>query len=59
MVVVLLLFLCDNESLILKLNQETYSYLHEGWFLIGRFKVGSVTKIQNRAALALFMYKPT
>ena len=59
MVVILLFFLSDNESLILKLHQETYSYLHEGWFLIGRFKVGSVTKIQNRAVLALFMYKPT
>ena len=42
MLVILLSFLCNYDNLTPKLHQEKRSYPHEGWFFIGRFKVGSV-----------------
>ena len=42
MVLILLSFLCNYDSLTLKLHQEKYSYSDERWLFIGRFKVGSV-----------------
>ena len=45
MVVILLLLLCNSDNLTLKLHQGKPSYLDEGWFFTGRFKVGSVPGI--------------
>ena len=41
MVLVLLPLVCNHDNLIQKLHQKN-SYLDEGWFFIGRFRVGSV-----------------
>ena len=38
-------FLCNYHNLTLKLFQGKRSYPDEGWFFIGRFKVGSVPGI--------------
>ena len=45
MVVILLSFLCNYDNLTLILHQEKRSYPDEGWFFIGRFKVGSVPEM--------------
>ena len=45
MVVILLSFLCNYDNLTLKLHQEKRSYLDERWLFIGRFKVGSVSRM--------------
>ena len=42
LVVTLLSFLCNYDTLILKLHQRKRRYPDEGWVFIGRFKVGSV-----------------
>ena len=42
MVVILLSFLCKYDDLTLKLHQGKRCYTNNGWFFIGRFKVGSV-----------------
>ena len=52
MVLILLPLLCKHDNLILKLNQKKNSYLHEGWLLIGRYKVGSVLGMINKEVLA-------
>ena len=46
MVVVLLSFLYNYDNLTLKLHQGKRSYPDEGWFFIGRFKVGSAPGIR-------------
>ena len=51
-VVILLSFLCNFDNLIVKLHQEKRSYPDEGWIIIGRFKVGSVSGMS--AALESF-----
>ena len=45
MVVTLFFFLCNFDNLTLKLYQEKLNYPDEGWFFIGRFKVGSVPRM--------------
>ena len=57
MVVILLSLLCNHDNLILKLFQKENSYFDEGWFFIGRFKVGSVPGMRNKENLSLFMYE--
>ena len=42
MVVSLLSFLCNYDSLTLELHQEKRSYPDEEWFFIDRFKIESV-----------------
>ena len=42
MVVTSLSFLCNYDSLTLKLHQGKRCYPDEGWLFIGRFKVASV-----------------
>ena len=44
MVVILLSFLCNYDNLTLILHQEKRNY-PDGWFFIGRFKVGSVPEM--------------
>ena len=44
-VVILLSFLCNYNNLTLILHQEKRNYPDEGWFFIGRFKVGSVPEM--------------
>ena len=36
------LFFCDYDNLTLKLHERKHSYPGEGWFFIGKFKVGNV-----------------
>ena len=57
MVVILLSLLCNHDNLILTLFQKENSYFDEGWFFIGRFKVGSVPGTRNKEDLSLFMYE--
>ena len=45
MVVTLFFFLCNFDNLTLKLYQEKLNCPDEGWFFIGRFKVGSVPRM--------------
>ena len=45
MVVILLSFLCNYDNLTLKLHQRKRCYPDEGWFFIGRFRIGSVPGI--------------
>ena len=45
MVVIFLSFLCNYDSLTLKLHLRKRSYPDEGWLFTGRFKVGSVPGI--------------
>ena len=45
MVVILLSFLYNYDNFTLKLHQGKRGYPDEGWFFIGRFKVGSVPGI--------------
>ena len=45
MVVILLSFFCNYDSLTLILRQKKRSYPDEGWLFIGRFKVGSVSEM--------------
>ena len=58
---VLLPLLCNHGNLTLKLHQKIRknSYLNEGWLLIGRFKVGSLPRMINKAVLAQFKHKTT
>ena len=57
MVLILLLPLCNHDTLILKLHQKKNSYFDEGWLFIGSFKVGSVPEMINKG-LAQFIYEP-
>ena len=57
MVLILLLPLCNHDTLIPKLHQKKNSYFDEGWLFIGSFKVGSVPEMINKV-LAQFIYKP-
>ena len=45
MVVILLSFLYNHDNLTLILHQKKCSCPDDGWFFVGRFKVGSVPKI--------------
>ena len=58
MVLILLLLLCSNDNLIIKLHQKN-SYRDEECLFIGCFKVGSVQRMTNKEALVHFIYKPT
>ena len=53
----LLSLFCNHDNLILKLHKKKSSYLVEGMFFIGRFKVGDVPRMRIKEALALFIYK--
>ena len=57
MVLILLLLLCNHDTLILKLHQKKNSYFDDGWLFIGSFKVGSVPEMINKV-LAQFIHKP-
>ena len=58
MVLTVLLLLCNHDNLILKLYQKKNSYLDEGWFVIGSFKVGSVLGMINKEVFVQFIHKP-
>ena len=58
MVLILLLFLCNRDNLILKLLQKKNRYFDEGWLFIGSFKVGSVPGMINKEVLTQFIDKP-
>ena len=58
MVLILLLLLCSNDNLIIKLHQKN-SYHDEECLFIGCFKVESVQRMTNKEALVHFIYKPT
>ena len=53
MIVIFLSFLCNYDSLTLKLHLRKRSYPDEGWLFTGRFKVGSVPGM----SVALEAYK--
>ena len=58
MVLILLLLLCNHNSLILKVHQKKISYRDKRMLFIGSFKVGSVPAMINQEMLAQFIYKP-
>ena len=55
MLLILLLLLCNQDNLILKLHQKKNNDLNEGWFFIGSFKVGSLPGMINKEVLAQFI----
>ena len=56
MVLILLLLLCNHDSLIIKLHLKKSSYLDEGWLFIGSFKVRSLHVMIDKEVLAQFLY---
>ena len=56
MVLILLLLLCNHDSLIIKLHQKKNSYLDEGWLFIGSFKVRNIQVMIDKEVLAQFLY---
>ena len=57
MALILLLFICNHDNLIIKLHQKN-CYLNEGWLSVATFKVGSASEMITKEVLPPSIYKP-